>query len=164
MTTGRRLVLLRHGRTSWNAAGRAQGHADVELDDLGHQQARAAASALAVVVATIGDLGLTQFTVRRLAAEAGFADEHFGTLLPLRALLTVLALAALLAVGWVVGYRAGQLQVLAAVNPFTYAVHALRSLLVKNSGFAAITGDLLYLLLFSAIAMTAATLLFKRTL
>lgn len=56
------------------------------------------------------------------------------------------------------------LQVLAAVNPFTYAVHALRSLLVKNSGFAAIGGDLLYLLVFSAIAMTAATLLFKRTL
>lgn len=56
------------------------------------------------------------------------------------------------------------LQMLAAVNPFTYAVHALRSLLVKNSGFAAITGDLLYLLLFSAIAMTAATLLFRRTL
>ena len=76
----------------------------------------AAASALAVVVATIGDLGLTQFTVRRLAAEAGFADEHFGTLLPLRALLTALALAALLAVGWAVGYRGVQLQVLAAVG------------------------------------------------
>jgi ABC-2 type transport system permease protein len=56
------------------------------------------------------------------------------------------------------------LQVIAAVNPFTYAVHALRSLLLKDSGFAGIGGDLLYLALFSAIAMTAATLLFKRTL
>ncbi len=56
------------------------------------------------------------------------------------------------------------LQMIAAVNPFTYAVHALRSLLLKNSGFASIGGDLLFLLLFSAIAMTAATMLFKRTL
>jgi probable phosphoglycerate mutase len=44
---GRRLVLLRHGRTAWNAAGRAQGHADVELDELGHEQAAAAAPYLA---------------------------------------------------------------------------------------------------------------------
>ena len=39
----RRLILLRHGRTAWNDAGRAQGHADVELDDTGHAQAEAAA-------------------------------------------------------------------------------------------------------------------------
>jgi ABC-2 type transport system permease protein len=56
------------------------------------------------------------------------------------------------------------LQVVAVIDPFTYAVHALRSLLLKNTGFAAIGGDLLFLLLFSAVAMTAATLLFKRTL
>jgi broad specificity phosphatase PhoE len=49
LTGARRLVLLRHGRTSWNAVGRAQGHADVELDDLGHAQARAAAVALAAL-------------------------------------------------------------------------------------------------------------------
>ena len=39
----RRLVLIRHGRTSWNAESRAQGHADVELDDVGHAQAAAVA-------------------------------------------------------------------------------------------------------------------------
>jgi len=44
---GRRLVLMRHGRTSWNEAGRAQGHADVELDELGREQAAAAAPYLA---------------------------------------------------------------------------------------------------------------------
>lgn len=43
----RRLVLLRHGRTAWNEAGRAQGHADVELDPTGHAQAEAAARHLA---------------------------------------------------------------------------------------------------------------------
>jgi glucosyl-3-phosphoglycerate phosphatase len=49
VTAGRRLVLLRHGRTSWNRVGRAQGHADVELDDLGHAQARTAAETLAAL-------------------------------------------------------------------------------------------------------------------
>jgi ABC-2 type transport system permease protein len=56
------------------------------------------------------------------------------------------------------------LRAIAVVDPFTYAVHALRSLLLKNSSLAAISGDLLFLLVFSAIAMTAATLLFRRTL
>lgn len=58
----------------------------------------------------------------------------------------------------------GWLQALAVVNPFTYAVHALRSLLLKGTGFAAIAGDLLFLAIFSVVAMTAATLLFRRTL
>jgi ABC-2 type transport system permease protein len=56
------------------------------------------------------------------------------------------------------------LQVIAAVDPFTYAVHALKSLLLKNTGFAAITIDLTYLVAFSAVAMIAATALFRRTL
>ena len=58
----------------------------------------------------------------------------------------------------------GWMQVIAAVDPFTYAVHAFKSLLLKNTGFGAIGGDLAYLLVFSAVGMTAATLLFKRTL
>lgn len=36
----RHLVLLRHGRTEWNHTRRAQGHAQVELDETGHEQAR----------------------------------------------------------------------------------------------------------------------------
>jgi ABC-2 type transport system permease protein len=56
------------------------------------------------------------------------------------------------------------MQMIAVVDPFTYAVHAFKSLLLKNTGFGAITGDLLYLALFSVIAMTAATALFRRTL
>ena len=38
-----RLLVLRHGRSAWNAQGRWQGHADVALDDMGRSQARAAA-------------------------------------------------------------------------------------------------------------------------
>ena len=43
----RRLILLRHGRTAWNESGRAQGHADIELDATGHAQAERAARHLA---------------------------------------------------------------------------------------------------------------------
>lgn len=43
----RRLVLWRHGRTEWNAVGRAQGHANVSLDDVGRAQAERTAPALA---------------------------------------------------------------------------------------------------------------------
>ena len=56
------------------------------------------------------------------------------------------------------------LQAIAVVDPFTYSVHAFKSLLLKNTGMGAITGDLVYLSLFGAVAMTAATLLFRRTL
>src|SRR5713226_2900279 len=56
------------------------------------------------------------------------------------------------------------MQWIAAVDPFTYSVHAFKSLLLKNTGFGAIAGDLLYLLVFATIGMTAATMLFKRTL
>jgi ABC-2 type transport system permease protein len=58
----------------------------------------------------------------------------------------------------------GWMRVIAKVDPFTYAVHAFKSLLLKNTGFGAIGLDLLYLTIFALVSMTAATLLFKRTL
>ena len=58
----------------------------------------------------------------------------------------------------------GWMQGIAVVDPFTYAVHALKCLLLKNTGFGAIEYDLAFLLGFSIIAMTAATKLFRRTL
>jgi len=58
----------------------------------------------------------------------------------------------------------GWMQAIAVADPFTYAVHALKCLLLKNTGFGAIAGDLTFLLLFSVVAMSAATSLFKRTL
>jgi ABC-2 type transport system permease protein len=56
------------------------------------------------------------------------------------------------------------LRALAVVDPFTYPVHALKSVLLKDTGFAAINNDLLYLLGFSAVTMALATVLFKREL
>ena len=58
----------------------------------------------------------------------------------------------------------GWMQVIAAVDPFTYAVHAFKSLLLKNTGFEAIAFDLGFLVIFSIVMMTAATMLFRRTL
>lgn len=42
-----RLILVRHGVTSWNQAGRYQGHQDIPLSDLGRQQAQRVAERLA---------------------------------------------------------------------------------------------------------------------
>ncbi|MCL2449966.1 MAG: ABC transporter permease [Polyangiaceae bacterium] len=56
------------------------------------------------------------------------------------------------------------MRVIAVADPFTYAVHAFKCLLLKNTGFAAIGFDLFYLAVFSLVTMTAATLLFRRTL
>jgi ABC-2 type transport system permease protein len=58
----------------------------------------------------------------------------------------------------------GWMRAIATVDPFTYAVHAFKNLLLKNTGLGAISGDLIYLTAFSVLAMTAATALFKRTL
>ena len=41
------LVVVRHGRTAWNADGRFQGHTDVSLDGAGRAQARDVAAMLA---------------------------------------------------------------------------------------------------------------------
>ena len=56
------------------------------------------------------------------------------------------------------------MQVIAKVDPFTYIVHALKSLMLKNTGFEAIAFDLRISLTFAVVAMIAATLLFRRTL
>jgi len=53
---------------------------------------------------------------------------------------------------------------LSVCDPFTYAVHSFRTLLLKDVGFAAVTGDILALILTSVVVLTGATLLFRRTL
>jgi ABC-2 type transport system permease protein len=56
------------------------------------------------------------------------------------------------------------MKVITTVDPFTYAVHAFKQLVLKNTGLGAVGFDLLYLMAFSIIAMAAATVLFRRTL
>jgi ABC-2 type transport system permease protein len=50
------------------------------------------------------------------------------------------------------------------IDPFTYAVHGFKQIILKNTGLMAISGDLAYLAAFTLISMVAATLLFRRTL
>jgi ABC-2 type transport system permease protein len=56
------------------------------------------------------------------------------------------------------------MKVIANVDPFTYAVHAFKSLLLKNTPLVAIAGDLTYLAVFAVLSMLFATWLFPRTL
>jgi ABC-2 type transport system permease protein len=53
---------------------------------------------------------------------------------------------------------------IAKVDPFTFAVHGFKSILLKEAGVAAIWPDMLYLSLFAFITLAVATPLFKRTL
>src|SRR5580704_10503140 len=56
------------------------------------------------------------------------------------------------------------MKAIAVVDPFTYAVHGFKQLVLKNTGLMAVSGDLLFLVLFTVLAMSLATLLFRRTL
>ena len=56
------------------------------------------------------------------------------------------------------------MKAIAVVDPFTYAVHGFKQLVLKNTGLAAISHDLIFLSVFTILAMSAATLLFRRTL
>jgi len=56
------------------------------------------------------------------------------------------------------------MQILAVVDPFTYAVHGFKELVLKSTGLAAIGTDLAVLISFTILAMVAATVLFRRTL
>ena len=53
---------------------------------------------------------------------------------------------------------------IAFIDPFTYAVHGFKGLLLKESGFMAIVPDMMYLAIFGTIALAIATPMFKRTL
>lgn len=56
------------------------------------------------------------------------------------------------------------LKVIAWMDPFTYAVHGFKSLLLREAGFAAIWPDMLYLSVFAAVMLAGVLALFKRTL
>jgi ABC-2 type transport system permease protein len=56
------------------------------------------------------------------------------------------------------------LRAIAKADPFTYAVHGFKALLLKEAGLSAIAPDMLYLSIFAIITLGVATPLFKRTL
>ncbi|MEV8535130.1 histidine phosphatase family protein [Streptomyces sp. NPDC051211] len=76
---GRRIVLWRHGQTSWNLERRFQGSTDIELTGTGVAQARRSARLLAslrpdAIVAS--DLKRAAATAAELAAVTGLRVEH----------------------------------------------------------------------------------------
>ncbi|MGL4173633.1 MAG: histidine phosphatase family protein [Actinomycetota bacterium] len=67
----RRVLLLRHGQTAWNAMGRFQGQVDVDLDTVGSAQAARAAQQIAQLDPSrivSSDLRRAQQTAAELAA------------------------------------------------------------------------------------------------
>jgi broad specificity phosphatase PhoE len=70
----RRVVLLRHGRTEWNATGRFQGQLDSPLDLVGRAQAVAAAVAVAPMkpdALVASDLSRARDTAAAVSEECG---------------------------------------------------------------------------------------------
>jgi ABC-2 type transport system permease protein len=56
------------------------------------------------------------------------------------------------------------MQALTVIDPFTYVIHGFKSVILKDGGWIAIKGDILFLLLFGIVTLLVATPLFKRTL
>ncbi len=56
------------------------------------------------------------------------------------------------------------LRAIARVDPFTYAVHGFKALLLKEAGLGAIVPDMLFLFIFGVATLGIAIPLFKRTL
>jgi len=83
------LIVVRHGRTAWNAQRRFQGHSDVPLDEEGRAQARALASLLRderFDYAVCSDLARARETAEIILAgrdpspvgDAGWREMRFG--------------------------------------------------------------------------------------
>lgn len=90
------LILIRHGETDWNRELRFQGHVDVPLNDIGHEQARRLGLRLAgetVQHLISSDLMRAQQTAAPAAVQleldivtsAALREQHFGVVEGMRA-------------------------------------------------------------------------------
>jgi broad specificity phosphatase PhoE len=79
MSSARRLLLLRHGQTAWNAERRVQGQLDAELDETGHAQAAAVAPVVAAMAPTAlwsSDSARARQTAAYVAKETGLDPTY----------------------------------------------------------------------------------------
>src|SRR4051794_296757 len=72
--SARRLLLLRHGQTAWNAERRIQGQLEAELDDSGHRQA----ASVAPVVAAKAPVALWSSDSVRARQTAAYVAKETG--------------------------------------------------------------------------------------
>ncbi|GAA1792980.1 histidine phosphatase family protein [Nocardioides hankookensis] len=72
--SAKRLLLLRHGQTAWNAARRVQGQLEAELDDDGHRQA----ASVAVTVAAMAPAALWSSDSVRARQTAAYVAKETG--------------------------------------------------------------------------------------
>ncbi|MBN1092068.1 histidine phosphatase family protein [Blastococcus sp. TML/M2B] len=79
----RRLILWRHGRTEWNAAGRFQGRMDPPLDEVGRRQAVEAAPHLAAAGRLSADTLVVSSDLDRAADTAAALTRLLGVQLRL---------------------------------------------------------------------------------
>ncbi|KAJ6366907.1 hypothetical protein OIU77_003314 [Salix suchowensis] len=72
------IIVVRHGETVWNVDGRIQGHIDVELNDVGREQAAVVADRLSrefkVSAVYSSDLKRASETAEKIAASCGIAE------------------------------------------------------------------------------------------
>lgn len=78
-----RLILVRHGQSTWNAQGRIQGWADPPLDDTGQEQARRLAQRLAAEEHTISALYSSPLLRARQTAEALVREAGYTAMIEL---------------------------------------------------------------------------------
>ena len=72
------LILVRHGETEWNLAGRIQGHTDSRLTERGREEGRRVAERLAnleVAAVYASDLGRARETGEIIAAPHGLSVQ-----------------------------------------------------------------------------------------
>ncbi|WP_201294837.1 MULTISPECIES: histidine phosphatase family protein [unclassified Nocardiopsis] len=69
-----RVLFWRHGRTAWNAENRFQGQTDIELDPVGHAQARRAGELLASLKPDV----IVASDLKRAADTAGYLSRASG--------------------------------------------------------------------------------------
>ncbi|MEA2453012.1 MAG: hypothetical protein QOG04_1722 [Actinomycetota bacterium] len=73
-----KVFLVRHGATDWNMEKRAQGHADIDLNEEGHRQAAAVATELShehIDAVYASDLKRARDTAQAIAAAHGLEVE-----------------------------------------------------------------------------------------
>ena len=77
MTAGK-VLLLRHGQTDWNVALRLQGQSDIDLNEVGREQARSVAAALAALepaAVAASDLSRARETAELVAGGLGLDHD-----------------------------------------------------------------------------------------